>query len=61
MGVEPTAACSVQPATGFEDREAHQDLYTPATEYSARESLCLDIRRTIFARFHRWHADLLPR
>ncbi len=29
MGVEPTAACSVQPATDFEDRGAHQDTTTP--------------------------------
>jgi hypothetical protein len=29
MGVEPTAARSARPATGFEDREAHRDSYTP--------------------------------
>ncbi len=29
MGVEPTAARAVRPATGFEDREAHRDSYTP--------------------------------
>ncbi len=30
MGVEPTAARSVRPATGFEDRGAHRDPTTPA-------------------------------
>ena len=29
MGVEPTAACSAQPATGFEDQGIHQDTTTP--------------------------------
>lgn len=30
MGVEPTAARSVRPATGFEDRGAHRDPTTPS-------------------------------
>ncbi len=30
MGVEPTAARSARPATGFEDRGAHRDPTTPA-------------------------------
>ncbi|GEM_PF-4005199 len=29
MGVEPTAARSARPATGFEDRGAHRDPTTP--------------------------------
>jgi hypothetical protein len=29
MGVEPTAARSARPATGFEDRGAHRDTTTP--------------------------------
>jgi hypothetical protein len=29
MGVEPTAACSAQPATDFEDRGIHRDTTTP--------------------------------
>ncbi len=29
MGVEPTAACSAQPATNFEDWGAHRDTTTP--------------------------------
>ena len=29
MGVEPTAACAVQPATGFEDRGSHRAPTTP--------------------------------
>jgi len=29
MGVEPTAACSAQPAADFEDRGAHRDTSTP--------------------------------
>ncbi len=29
MGVEPTAACSAQPATSFEDWGAHRDTTTP--------------------------------
>lgn len=33
MGVEPTAARSVRPATGFEDRGAHRDPTTPADTY----------------------------
>lgn len=31
MGVEPTAACSAQPATSFEDWGAHRDTTTPTT------------------------------
>lgn len=34
MGVEPTVACSVQPTTGFEDREAHRDLSTSTLQYT---------------------------
>lgn len=30
MGVEPTAARSARPATGFEDRGAHRDPTTPS-------------------------------
>ena len=33
MGVEPTAARSARPATGFEDRGAHRDPTTPADVY----------------------------
>jgi hypothetical protein len=29
MGVEPTAARSARPATGFEDRGIHRDTTTP--------------------------------
>lgn len=29
MGVEPTAACSAQPATDVEDQGAHRDTTTP--------------------------------
>ncbi len=29
MGVEPTAACSAQPATGVEDQGIHRDTTTP--------------------------------
>ncbi len=35
MGVEPTAACSAQPATSFEDWGAHRDTITPAYQFSA--------------------------
>ena len=31
MGVEPTAARSARPATGFEDRGIHRDTTTPST------------------------------
>ncbi len=34
MGVEPTAACSAQPATSFEDWGAHRDTTTPDHGYS---------------------------
>ncbi len=33
MGVEPTAARSARPATGFEDRGAHRDPATPVVAY----------------------------
>jgi len=33
MGVEPTAARSARPATGFEDRGAHRDPATPEPDY----------------------------
>ena len=32
MGVEPTAACSAQPATGFEDQGTHRDTTTPVLD-----------------------------
>ena len=35
MGVEPTAACSAQPATSFEDWGAHRDTITPTHKFSA--------------------------
>ena len=35
MGVEPTAACSAQPATNFEDWGAHRDTITPTYKFSA--------------------------
>ena len=35
MGVEPTAACSAQPATNFEDWGAHRDTITPTFKFSA--------------------------
>ena len=35
MGVEPTAACSAQPATNFEDWGAHRDTITPVADSSA--------------------------
>ena len=31
MGVEPTAARSARPATGFEDQGIHRDTTTPAS------------------------------
>ncbi len=34
MGVEPTAACSAQPATNFEDWGAHRDTTTPTHKFS---------------------------
>ena len=34
MGVEPTAACSAQPATGFEDRGNHRATTTPLIEFT---------------------------
>ncbi len=34
MGVEPTAACSAQPATNFEDWGAHRDTITPADKFN---------------------------
>ncbi len=40
MGVEPTAACSAQPATGFEDRGAHRDTTTPVNKFSGNGRLC---------------------
>ena len=35
MGVEPTAACSAQPATNFEDWGAHRDTITPTYKFNA--------------------------
>ena len=35
MGVEPTAACSAQPATSFEDWGTHRDTITPTFKFSA--------------------------
>ncbi len=35
MGVEPTAACSAQPATNFEDWGAHRDTITPTFKFNA--------------------------
>ncbi len=35
MGVEPTAACSAQPATNFEDWGAHRDTITPTNKFNA--------------------------
>ena len=35
MGVEPTAACSAQPATNFEGWGAHRDTITPTGEFNA--------------------------
>jgi hypothetical protein len=34
MGVEPTAACSAQPATNFEDWGIHRDTTTPIHKFS---------------------------
>ncbi len=34
MGVEPTAACAVQPATGFEDRGSHRAPTTPTSDHT---------------------------
>ena len=34
MGVEPTAACSAQPATSFEDGGAHRDTITPTHNFN---------------------------
>ena len=34
MGVEPTAACSAQPATNFEDWGTHRGTTTPTQDYS---------------------------
>ncbi len=58
MGVEPTAACSAQPATDFEDRGAHRDATTPtisvsklvsATSAAAKQDLtvCLPLDRIL--------------
>ena len=33
MGVEPTAARSARPATGFEDRGIHRDTTTPLIDH----------------------------
>jgi hypothetical protein len=35
MGVEPTAACSAQPATSFEDWGTHQGTTTPKIKCTA--------------------------
>ncbi len=34
MGVEPTAACSAQPTTNFEDWGAHRDTITPTNKFN---------------------------
>ena len=39
MGVEPTAACSAQPATNFEDWGAHRDTITPTDKFSAGSAI----------------------
>ena len=39
MGVEPTAAGSAPPATGFEDRGTHRDTCLPTQHYLARAKL----------------------
>ncbi|HIE54032.1 MAG TPA: hypothetical protein EYP90_02425 [Chromatiaceae bacterium] len=41
MGVEPTAACSAQPATSFEDWGAHRDTTTPATSLTHSCQFCI--------------------
>ena len=48
MGVEPTAACSAQPATNFEDWGAHRDTTTPTNKFSAVAlvGVLVDIFRT---------------
>jgi hypothetical protein len=52
MGVEPTAARSVRPATDFEDRGAHRDPTTPqatvAYPDSSFPSSCGLNRTTVF-------------
>ncbi len=49
MGVEPTAACSAQPATDFEDRGIHQDTSTPMNVVSIHR-----ISTNITGDFYRW-------
>jgi hypothetical protein len=43
MGVEPTAARSARPATGFEDQGTHQDTTTPEqlTGHCAYKSIAI--------------------
>jgi hypothetical protein len=36
MGVEPTAACSAQPATSFEDWGIHRDTTTPTKNFTCK-------------------------
>lgn len=43
MGVEPTAACSAQPATNFEDWGAHRDTITPTFKFSADEGIWVTV------------------
>ena len=46
MGVEPTAARSARPATGFEDRGAHRDPTTP----NFKDTPARAIRQTLLSR-----------
>ncbi len=45
MGVEPTAACSAQPATNFEDCGIHRDTSTPADQHNAPGGARQEIQR----------------
>ena len=43
MGVEPTAACSAQPATSFEDGGAHRDTITPTHNFNPDRAIWVTI------------------
>ena len=44
MGVEPTAARSARPATGFEDRGIHRDTTTPRS-FNYHYNQSVDLRQ----------------
>ena len=47
MGVEPTAACSAQPATSFEDWGAHRDATTPVSSLTHSGQFCTNRGSTV--------------